>query len=160
MKNLEKTQENLANQEFVDIAKDALKKGFNERKIFKILRKEGLFDEESEKIIFQALEEIRKEQLANSSLENIKPEKAKEKNNQLFKSVILEILISIIAFSIFPFRVPPSRGLKKFSLLAILAVIAWAAYSLFAVTKNPEANQSEKELLQQLKTFEQLQKSF
>ena len=154
--NLEKAKENLANREFINIAKDGLQKGFDEKKIFKILRKEGLFDEESEKILFTALEEMRGDQLANPDLKIVKP----KKDNRLFKWAILEIIISIIALSIFPFRIPPSKGLKKFSLFLVLVTIAWMVYSWFTETKNPKSHSSEKELLQQLQTIEQLQKSF
>ena len=153
--NLEKSKEDLTNRELVDIAKDALQKGFDEKKIFKILRKEGLFDEESEKILFQAFEEIHREVVANPGLESAKT----KKNNRLFKWPILEIIISIIAFSIFPFRIPPSKALKKFSVFLILVILVWAFYSALG-TKNSQTHNSEKELLQQLKTIQQLQKDF
>jgi hypothetical protein len=154
--NLAKAKENLANREFINIAKDGLQKGFDEKKIFKILRKEGLFDEEVEKILFQTLEEMRQERLANPDLEIVKP----KKNNRLFKWTILEIIVSIIALSIFPFRIPPSKALKKFSVFLILVTLAWVAYYSFIETKKTQLHNSEKELLQQLKTIWQLQKDF
>lgn len=147
-------RENSSNLEFINIAKDALRKGLDEKKIFKILRKEGLFDEESEKIIFQALEEIRLERLDNPDLENVKP----KKDNRLFKWIIPEIIISIIAVSIFPFRIPPSKGLKKFSVFVVLAIMIWMVYSSITTKENQQSN-SEKEFLQQLKILEQLQKN-
>lgn len=156
---LPKEEQQPVDRHFIRVAKQALRESKSHDQIVKILRKEGLFDEDADKVIDQAWNEFSKEG-------DIKTEPQKKLGeNQVFRWKILDFPLTVAAFLVYPFRIPPSRGLKFFTLFLLIIMVAWWAYSYSTggggiSSDSIPGGGSEKELMNQLKTLQQYQNSY